>query len=141
MRDRCTGILTAICALLLPACSSQATNDSPSPADREPSQGSVQQLESDLRALAKQDGCESGGQCKAVPVGAKPCGGPRLYLAYCPLTTDEEALTQKAEELRRAEEAHNRQQGLVSDCMFVAEPQLDVVDGRCQIPQALMQPQ
>ncbi len=122
-------------ALLLAACSSSPTNDTAPTKTPAANQATVQQLEAEARALAKAEGCASGGQCKAAPVGVKPCGGPRYYLPYCPLTTDERALWAKLEELKRAEEAHNQQTGAISTCEFVTEPPLEVVGGVCRAAQ------
>ena len=121
--------------LLLAACSSSPTNDMAPTKTRGADQATVQQLEAEARALAKAEGCASGGQCKAAPVGVKPCGGPRYYLPYCPLTTDERALSARLDELKRAEEAQNQQTGAISTCEFVTEPSLEVVGGTCQAAQ------
>jgi hypothetical protein len=118
--------------VLLLACSSSPTNGRPPAAGRETSQATVEQLEAEARTLARAEGCTSSGQCKAAPVGAKPCGGPRYYLPYCPLTTDEQALASKLEELKRAEEAYNRETGAFSTCEFVMPPRLELVDGACR---------
>ena len=129
----------AMCAVLLVACSSPApTNGRRAPTDQQASEATVQQLEQQVRAIAKAEGCETSEQCKAVPVGAKACGGPRYYLPYCPLTTDEAALTAKLEELKRAEDAYNRQAGIVSDCAMVMKPPLELVDGACQAQTATL---
>ncbi|MDQ3696730.1 MAG: hypothetical protein M3373_01710 [Gemmatimonadota bacterium] len=96
------------------------------------SQTDVQRLERELRALVKADGCSSTGECKAVPVGAKACGGPRYYLPYCTRTTDERALLAKADELRKAEEAYNRDNQMVSTCEFIGPPALTVSGRTCR---------
>ena len=124
--------------LLLAACSSPTKAKAPT-ADREVDQATVQRLEAEARALAKTEGCTSGEQCRAAPVGAKPCGGPRYYLPYCVLTTDERALSAKLDELKRAEEAYNRQTGAFSTCEFIVEPTVEVVDGACQATAATRQ--
>ena len=124
--------------LLLAACSSPTKAKAPT-ADREVNQATVQQLEAEARALTKTEGCTSSEQCRAAPVGVKPCGGPRSYLPYCVLTTDERALLAKLDELKRAEEAYNRQTGAFSTCELVVEPPVEIVDGACQAAAAMRQ--
>ncbi|MBN1208668.1 MAG: hypothetical protein JXB05_27655 [Myxococcaceae bacterium] len=43
----------------------------------------LQDLESQARSLAVAEGCSDASSCKAAPVGAMACGGPRDYLVYC----------------------------------------------------------
>lgn len=83
-----------------------------------------------VRALAKTTGCATAGDCRALPVGRKACGGPRAYVVYCPASTDERALRVKIGELDRADMEANR--GAVSDCMLVTEPSITVSGGQCR---------
>jgi hypothetical protein len=99
---------------------------------QESSQERIQRLEREARALAKAGGCESSADCRAAPVGSRPCGGPRTYLVYCARTTDSVALFGKLDELARAERAHNTQQGLFSTCEFRTPPQVEASGGSCR---------
>ena len=83
-----------------------------------------------VRALAKTTGCATAGDCRALPVGRKACGGPRAYVVYCPASTDERALRATIGELDRADMEANR--GAVSDCMLVTEPNITVSGGQCR---------
>lgn len=87
-------------------------------------------LMAQVRALAKTTGCATAGDCRALPVGRKACGGPRAYVVYCPASTDESALRAKIGELDRADMEANR--GAVSDCMLVTEPAITVSGGQCR---------
>ena len=87
-------------------------------------------LMAQVRALAKTAGCATAGDCRALPVGRKACGGPRAYVVYCPASTDEAALQAKIGELDRADIEANR--GAVSDCMLVTEPDITVSGGQCR---------
>lgn len=87
-------------------------------------------LMAQVRALAKTTGCATAGDCRALPVGRKACGGPRAYVVYCPASTDESALRAKIGELDRADMEANR--GAVSDCMLVTEPNITVSGGQCR---------
>jgi len=125
--------------LLALACSApaQPSPETPSPipqapAGREADRAAIQRLEQEARALASLSGCAESGQCRAMPVGAKACGGPRYYLPYCPLTTNAAALQRKLEEVRNAEQQFNQKYGVISDCSFVSEPALTSAAGACQ---------
>ena len=54
-----------------------------------------------LRDLASDSGCETLSQCKTVPVGERACGGPREYVVYCAVSTDEDALLAVAESVTK----------------------------------------
>jgi hypothetical protein len=88
-------------------------------------------LERRLRELAIAEGCDSSGQCKTAPVGERACGGPREYVVYCPLTTDEPALLAVVDSLKRAEMRHNQVTGAVSTCEYRMPPNMNVVAGSC----------
>ena len=88
----------------------------------------LHRLEREAFALANPDGCNGVTQCRAAPVGNRPCGGPRYYFAYCALTTDSAALFSKLGELARAEERYNQRHGLASTCEYRGHSDL-VLDG------------
>ena len=92
----------------------------------------VVRLDREARALAKSDGCSSSAQCRAAPVGDRPCGGPRDYVVYCARTTDSVALYRKLAELQSAEREFNRTSGRASTCEFRLPPQTALVGGSCQ---------
>ncbi len=102
------------------------------PSDTNP----VQRLEAEARALARTTGCGQAAQCRSAPVGDRPCGGPRDYLAYCATSTDTVALFRKLEELRRAEQEINQRSGAISTCEFRMPPQTELVGGSCRAKQA-----
>lgn len=93
----------------------------------------VARLEREARALARADGCSAGGDCRAAPLGARPCGGPRDYLVYCARTTDSSALYRKLEELRQAETAYNQRTGAMSTCEFREPPRVGAVGNSCRV--------
>ncbi len=91
----------------------------------------VARLEREARALARTTGCTSAGQCRTAPVGSRPCGGPREYVAWCPTSTDSAALYRKLDELERAEDAWNQARGMMSTCEFRQPPAPTFSGGRC----------
>jgi hypothetical protein len=101
-------------------------------AAQEGDQERIQRLEREARALAKADGCQAAGDCRAAPVGDRPCGGPRTYLVYCMRTTDSVALHRKLDELARVEREYNRKQGLMSTCEFRMPPEVTASGGSCR---------
>lgn len=110
----------------LPATPPAAT--SPSAADT----ALLARLEREARALARTDGCSTAAGCQVAPLGSRPCGGPRDYVVFCATTTDTAALFAKLAELRRAEEAYNREQGMMSTCEFREPPEVELVGGTCR---------
>jgi hypothetical protein len=123
------GIAGACGAPRQPATSAQDTGQS---GPQEAGQERVQRLEREARALAHADGCTSGGECRAAPVGDRACGGPRTYIVYCARTTDSVALYRKLDKLAEAEREYNRQQGLASTCEFRLPPRLVAGLGTCR---------
>lgn len=95
-------------------------------------QSQIARLETEARALAKSAGCENSGQCRTAPVGSRACGGPRLYLTYCSLTTDSAALFRKLRELERAEQKYNMEHGMASTCEMRMPPDVALVGGSCR---------
>jgi hypothetical protein len=87
-------------------------------------------LENDAKAIAKTAGCTSS-ECKAAPVGSRPCGGPRYYIAYCAKTTDSVALYRKLDEVSKAERAYNTKYQLGSTCEFRMPPLVEAIGGSC----------
>ena len=92
----------------------------------------IAQLEAAARAIAKTDGCNASPQCRTAPVGARPCGGPRTYLAYCAATTDTVALVRKLGELKAAEITFNQRAGLTGSCDFLMPPDVAVQGASCR---------
>ena len=70
-------------------------------------------------------------QCALVAVGARPCGGPREYLAYSTAETDSSALATLAAVYERMDRERNEAQGLVSTCELMQPPDLVLENGRC----------
>jgi hypothetical protein len=87
-------------------------------------------LLSQIRALAKPEGCATAGECRTLPVGRKACGGPRTYVVYCPKTTNESALKAKIAELDRADAEAAKH--TMSDCAMVLPPKISVSGGACR---------
>jgi hypothetical protein len=130
-------MLLSIAAAVAAACNAPrqpatTAQDTRQAAAQETGQERIQRLEREARALARADGCTSGGECRAAPVGDRACGGPRTYIVYCARTTDSVALYRKLDELGRAEREFNQAQGAMSTCEFRLPPQLVAGLGTCR---------
>ena len=74
--------------------------------------------------------CSEVNQCRVLPVGHKPCGGPSHYLVYSTQGVDEARLKTLAEQHTAAARAAERP-GMVSTCEVVEPPQLSCEARRC----------
>ena len=113
-----------ICAVL--ACASpQAEPESPGQSM------SLDDLREHVLEVRGDGACSATSECRAVPFGAKPCGGPWSYLVYSTAATDSARLVNLVAEYNRREAERNETAGRMSDCMFVEPPVLQCTDGRC----------
>ena len=129
--------LTFVSIAAATACSAPRQPDTPAQETgqataQETAPERIQRLEHEARTLARADGCTSGGECRAAPVGDRACGGPRTYIVYCARTTDSVALYRKLDELAAAERAYNQQQGGASTCEYRMPPRLVAGIGSCR---------
>jgi hypothetical protein len=100
--------------------------------DRNADWAQIVALENQAKALVQTDGCSSGWDCRAAPVGSRACGGPRYYLIYCARTTDSVALFRKLAAVAAAEREFNAKYQLVSTCEFRTPPKLGLSGTSCQ---------
>jgi hypothetical protein len=112
---------------MLPACS---------PAPRAAENGAVDAPSLDsLRAVVLQligePTATSLAQCRLMPAGEKPCGGPRSYLVYSMETTDSTALARAVAKYNAEDARANQESGQMSDCRVETPPHLGFSGGRC----------
>lgn len=105
-------------------------SDAVIPAGQQGDWAAIVKLENDAKAIAKTAGCTSS-ECRAAPVGSRPCGGPRYYIPYCAKTTDSAALYRKLDEVAKAERAYNTKYQLGSTCEFRMPPSVEAIAGSC----------
>lgn len=96
-------------------------------------------LRQDIERVIGDAACRDDSQCRVLPLGAKPCGGPEAYLAYSTERTDVRQLKALASRYEEARSIRNQRLGLVSDCSVLPEPAVRCVPvagqsagGRCQ---------
>ena len=71
-------------------------------------------------------------QCRVIAFGAKACGGPKSYLIYSTLQTNENKLKRLVNQYNSIEEKINKETDAMSDCMFIEEPKVSLVNGMCK---------
>ena len=91
----------------------------------------LRQLQEAVDQLLGTPTCTARSQCRAMPIGAKPCGGPWSYLVYSMATTDSVRLAAAVQEYTSYQADLNRKQELVSDCRFLSAPTIDCKAGVC----------
>jgi hypothetical protein len=82
-------------------------------------------------ALADASACSADTECRAIPVGARACGGPTGYRAYSTRSAssaDIDALVQRQHELS-AEAARDSHR--VSPCFMLADPGARCYQSKC----------
>jgi len=103
--------------------------------DGGPAQAGLEQriatTQSRIVALIGTASCTASAQCAALPMGAKPCGGPAGHLAYSTVASDPVLLQSLADEHAALSRELNRLLGLASDCSVVMPAPLACVQGRC----------
>ncbi len=70
-------------------------------------------------------------QCRFMPIGAKPCGGPWAYFVYSASSTDEEVLKELVALYDARQAILNRRDGHASTCDMVLPPNVGLDDGVC----------
>jgi hypothetical protein len=89
----------------------------------------------DLRRMIEQEiGIPSAkelSQCKLIPFGSKPCGGPWGYLVYSTLKTDESRLKQLVSDFNQLQKKINEDDKILSDCTIAPQPKLEFAGGVC----------
>jgi hypothetical protein len=129
--------------------STAGTDSPPSPGAATPASDSVERhrelvriesLKVAARTTANPEGCSTAGQCAAIALGSKACGGPTEYLVYCPRSTDTLRLRELVDEVERAERAYNTRWGIVSTCEMLLEPRLVLEGDVCRAAPATGEP-
>lgn len=124
-------------AALAGGCS---TSQAPAPDDAPPAQADTTEagyqarlegIRETLEAAVGESRATSVEQCRVVPVGAKPCGGPWYYVAHSTSDGEPEEVAALAAEYTRVQEEMNQRFGLASTCEYVEPPQPALEGGRC----------
>ncbi len=92
-----------------------------------------------IRELIGQASCTEAAQCRVLPIGARPCGGPESYLAWSSAHSSASQLQQLAERYKQQREAYNAANQRISDCRAIAPPLATCRAGQCELADALME--
>jgi hypothetical protein len=99
------------------------------------SQQSDAQRLKELRRLIEQEigvpYADEPSQCKLIPFGSKPCGGPWSYLVYSTLKTDETRLKQLVREFNQQQKKMNEESKIMSDCAVAPQPKVEFSGRLC----------
>jgi hypothetical protein len=97
-------------------------------------QSDAERLE-DLRRMIEQEigipSAKEPSQCKLMPFGSKPCGGPWGYLVYSTLKTDEPRLKQLVSDFNQLQKQINEDGKILSDCTIAPQPKLEFAGRVC----------
>lgn len=85
----------------------------------------------EIEALIGTPVCSGPSDCAALPLGAKPCGGPWEWLVYSRSSVDTLALGALVNSYNTLNGELNLRWGWVSDCAVEGPPLLVCVDGVC----------
>jgi len=97
-------------------------------------QSDTERLE-ELRRMIEQEigvpAANDASQCKLIPFGSKPCGGPWSYLVYSTLKTDDARLKQLVSDFNQLQRQINEESKTLSDCAIAPQPKLEFANGVC----------
>lgn len=115
------------------ACKSQAGAPQPSQTGAPASDGDAAATVAEIRSLVGAASCSSSTQCRTLPIGARPCGGPDFYLAWSSPHPDEASLLALAERSRSQRKAEASRTGELSTCQHIPDPGAVCVAGACRL--------
>ncbi len=90
-----------------------------------------------IRTLVGDTACRSDDQCRVLPLGSRPCGGPESYLAWSTASTDQAALAALADRYQSQRQVEHQKSGRLSTCEVLPAPAVACVRaaadpvGRC----------
>ena len=105
----------ALGALLLGAC--QAHPPAKTPVASDPTA-----LLARIQAGIGDAPCSSDAQCRTLPIGEKPCGGPERWLAWSSASPQATQLPAWAAELSALVRQRNQESGILGNCRVQPDP-------------------
>ena len=121
--------------LALIGCLTAALTGCAASIDRSPTRTAIENLAGAAR-------CEIDGQCRVLPLGARPCGGADGFLAWSVLETDGAQLQALGERYEQEREAAHERTGRASTCEPRVAPAVRCVrPNRAQAGRCTLQPQ
>lgn len=93
----------------------------------------TKQLHQRLQRLTADKSCQQSTQCKVLPVGHRPCGGPEQYMVYSSKSTDEKLLAITNDRYKKLKQEQQQRLGLRSNCQLVPEPVAACQQQQCSL--------
>ncbi|HCU66309.1 MAG TPA: hypothetical protein DF774_11170 [Rheinheimera sp.] len=93
----------------------------------------TKQLHQRLQRLTADKSCQQSTQCKVLPVGHRPCGGPEQYMVYSSKSTDEKLLAITNDRYKKLKQEQQQRLGLRSTCQIVPEPVAACQQQQCSL--------
>jgi hypothetical protein len=94
----------------------------------------MQELRQMIQAEISDPTAKESSQCNVIAFGSKPCGGPATYLVYSTARSDESKLKSLAREYNELSRKYNlTRPDVMSNCLYVTEPAVQLIDGMCKL--------
>ena len=114
--------------VLVGACAAPSGTPAPGP---ETTPSAAASARAALDAAVGEARCRADAECRTLPAGARPCGGPSVWVAYADAPGQRERLQPLAQALARAEQADHAASGRMSICQVLPDPGARCEAGRC----------
>jgi len=75
-----------------------------------------------IRSAIGEARCTADSQCRTLPIGERPCGGPQSWLAWSTTSAQAKQLPGWAAELAALARAGNARSGMMSTCQYLPDP-------------------
>ena len=119
--------VTLLGACLLAACNNEQMTRESNQNDTVPDEVNIEAATADtmaallneIRATAGVARAENPDQCKLLPVGQRPCGGPERFILYSTAVADEAKLNDLAQRYNAMAAQRNEEEGLMGTCEFL----------------------
>lgn len=89
------------------------------------------ELKSSIDAEIGDAKCKEDSQCKALAIGANPCGGPESYSAYSVITSDVDRLAELAAQFTLVRKTLHAKTGVMGACVVIPEPTVQCKNQQC----------
>ncbi len=89
-------------------------------------------LKAEIDSVIGSANCSSSKQCRALPMGAKACGGPLRYMPYSTKNTNSKKSLELSAQHQQQSNELNQLTSAISNCMMVMQPTFICRDNRCQ---------
>lgn len=131
------------CALLLttlaacsgvagtPAAAGPAAPSAPAPAPVPAAAPAAPTLRQQVTAAIGNAACDSSAQCRSLPLGHRPCGGPEAFVAYSTKSGNGANIVRLAAEESAARKEQDARAGMISTCQAIVDPGAVCEAGRC----------